>query len=512
VNFPFRCCALPLLLLVWQGPTGPACAQETESQALARRLTQLEAEVARLRQITPVSGELPPTPPEFEYLDDPYATGESAGRIPLPPSPAPPLESLWTQPPAPATTGAAPAVNLPPQPKYPIVIVNGFFQADNLYFGQDPQSHALNGNLQDGADFRRFRLSARGSVIENVNYFGQLDFGLGRPVFTDVWGEVTKVPFLGNVRFGQWKQPYSLEVVTTVRYQTFLERSVLFQSFDPFRRIGIGFYDHNQQETMTWAMSGFRQGQDLFGNDIGDAGGNGSAGRITFLPFYEKDGDDLHYLHLGSGYYIGDPQSNELRIATIPEAFVGAVGSYPGSPIGTSRIAVPNIINGTPPFVNTGPIPIHFFSNVGTEFLYVNGPVSIQSEAQLSTLAQRNGGPQLNFWGMYAFASVLLTGESRPYDRKFAVLDRIVPRSPFLTDYGCGTGTGAWELALRWSYIDLNDANINGGRLSDVTAGLNWYLNGYTKVQFNYIRAYQSGFPLPNAATDIYGLRAQVDW
>jgi phosphate-selective porin OprO and OprP len=494
--------------LLQQATAGPACAQETESQAFARRLSQLESEVARLRQIVPVSGELPPVPPsDDEFIEDPYAADRMASRVLIPPSPAPLTEAPSLQnysPPA-----IAPA---PEKPKYPTVIINGFFQADNMYFGQDRQSVALNGDLEDGADFRRFRLSARGSVMENVNYFAQLDFGLGRPLFTDVWGEVTKVPFFGNVRFGQWKQPYSLEVVTSVRFQTFLERSVLFQTFDPFRRIGLGFYDHNEAEDMTWAMSVFRQGQDLFGNDIGDAGGTASAGRITVLPFYEKQGESLHYLHLGSGYYLGDPQSNELRIATIPEAFLGALGSFPGSPIGTSRLAIPNIINGVPPFVDTGRIPIHFFSNFGTEFLYVNGPVSVQSEAQMSTLSQRNGGPQITFWGLYAFASVLLTGESRPYDRKFAVLDRIVPHSPFLTNYGCGTGTGAWELALRWSYINLNDENINGGRLADVTAGLNWYLNGYTKIQFNYIRAYQSGFVLPNAATDIYGLRAQVDW
>lgn len=400
----------------------------------------------------------------------------------------------------------------PEKPKFPTVQMNGFFQADALYFSQDAASRANNGDIQDGAGFRRFRLSAKGAVAENVNYFAQLDFGFfGRPTFTDVWGEVTKVPYLGNVRFGQWKQPYGLEVVTSVRYQTFLERSLLFQSFDAFRHIGVGFYDHSEDEHWTWAMSVFRQGQDQFGNDIGDAGGAASAGRLTWLPYYEKEGDSLSYLHLGGAYFLGDPASNRIRIVTIPEAFVGAFGASVGNPVGTSGVPVANVANGTPPFVDTGNINAHMFNNAGTEVLLVEGPVSFQSEVQMSTIYQR-GGPQVTFWGFYLYGSVFLTGESRPYDRKAGGLDRVVPLRPFLADPGCCYGPGAWEMAVRWSHIDLNNDNIRGGRLADVTAGMNWYLNGYAKIQFNYIRAMQQKHLAPNSSTDIFGVRAQVDW
>src|SRR5678815_3733189 len=118
------------------------------------------------------------------------------------------------------------------------------FQADAGFFDQSPNNRATFGDIQDGAGFRRFRLSAKGAVIENVNYFVQLDFGFfGKPSFTDVWLEVTHVPVLGFVKVGQWKQPVGLETVTSVRYQTFMERSVLFQTFEAFRHIGIGTYN-----------------------------------------------------------------------------------------------------------------------------------------------------------------------------------------------------------------------------------------------------------------------------
>ncbi len=406
----------------------------------------------------------------------------------------------------------------PAPPAFPSVKINGFFQADALYFSQDDENRAQLGDIQDGAGFRRTRLSASGAVAENVNYFVQMDFGaFGRPTFTDVWGEVTQVPHLGNVRVGQWKQPFSLEVATTVRYQTFMERSLLFQAIPPFRHIGAGFYNNSQDENWTWAMSGFRTGNDQFGNDIGDAGGWGTSGRLTHLLWYDDYKDcakTLDYVHIGNAFWYGDPGNNLMQYRTIPEAFVGAFAVPAGTIPGTSKVQVPSIANGTPPFVDTGLIPTNNFSHLGTELLWVQGPNSWQSEVQFATVSQINGS-NANFWGYYSQISHFLTGESRPYNRKLGQLDRVVPLSPFVTKSGCVCGTGAWELASRISYLDLNSVNINGGELTDWTLGLNWYLNGFTKFQFNYVHAFlDRNFNGFNGRSDanIYGARFQVDF
>ena len=267
-----------------------------EYDKLRSRLDELEAEVSRLKS---------PAARPNAFADDPNSVDPNS-RVQrtnseyLPPSPGYfPEAGMMSMEAAAGTPAAAPA-----KPKYPSVTVNGFFQADSLWFGQDRANRAslanpaavppFDGDLQDGAGFRRMRLSAKGAVADNVNYFSQLDFGFfGRPTFTDVWAEVTHVPVLGNVRVGQWKQPFGLEVVSSVRYQTFLERSLLFQAFDPFRHIGAGFYDWSEDESTTWQFTVFRTRNDQFGNDIGDNGGWSSAGRITHLPWYEKSGDRL---------------------------------------------------------------------------------------------------------------------------------------------------------------------------------------------------------------------------
>lgn len=464
---------------------------------LSRRVETLEAELQSLRNRLEAATPIAPQsaddvlPARAEYLPPPPALYDGGFSYLAPP--------------------AAPAAPAPP--KYPTTTINGFFQADSLWFGQDAPNRATVGDIQDGAGFRRTRLSAKGAVADNVNYFVQMDFGFfGRPTFTDVWGEVTKVPVFGNIRVGQWKQPFGLETVTSVRYQPFLERSLLFQTFQPFRHIGAGFYDVNEDQTATWAASVFRTGQDQFGNDIQDNGGISTAGRVTWLPYFEDHHDKtLDYLHLGLAGWFGTPDNQSFRYSSIPEAFVGAFGVPAGSVPGTSKVNVPSIANGTPPFVDTGTITTNAFFHLGGEFLWVRGPFSIQTETMMAHVEQTASRP-LMFWGNYVEGSYFLTGESRTYDRKAGALDRIVPIHPFIRDECGDYGPGAWELLFRVSHVDLSNNNIRGGSLTDLTAGLNWYLNGYTKFQLNYIHSMLDRAPAGPSMADIVGGRFQVDF
>ena len=52
-------------------------------------------------------------------------------------------------------------------------------------------------------------------------------------------------------------------------------------------------------------------------------------------------------------------------------------------------------------------------------------------------------------------------------------------------------GRGAWEIAARYSYVDLNSGSgadrIQGGIMDGVTVGLNWYLNTNLTVNFDWV-------------------------
>lgn len=396
--------------------------------------------------------------------------------------------------------------------QYPTVTINGAFQADAGFFGQDATSRAAFGDIQDGADFRRARLSAKGAVSETVNYFFQMDFGFfGRPTFTDVWLESTDHPILGNIRIGQWKHPFSLEVVSSYRYTTFMERSLLFQPFTPFRHLGMGFYNHSENLRWTWAASGFRSGQDQFGDSISDNGGWGTAERLTCLPWWDDSCNGQRYLHLGLGHFFSVPPNNTVNFRTIPELYIGE--NAPGV-VGTSGQPAPGAFNGTPFFVETGPLAVNSFNVLGAELLWVNGPLSFQSEAMLNYVDQ-SAGPSAVLPGMYAQVGYFLTGEHRPYDRKAGAIDRVQPFEDFFhvsTCDGSRFGLGAWEVAGRVSVLDLNDANIRGGSITDLTAGVNWYWNAYTKLVFNYIHSQANDPAFGQTSTDMAAMRAQVDF
>ena len=483
-----------------------------EFSALVRRLAATEAELRRLRAA-------PADASNGGGLSDEYtAVGGSTyraapGTLPsrLPDSGAT-FDGATSLLDASVAPGAAAPAAPAPEKKFPTVQVNGVFQADTGFFHQDANSVATYGHIQDGAAFRRARLSAKGSVTETMNYFMQMDFAFfGRPTFTDVWLESVDFPVLGNVRIGQWKQPFSLEVVSSFRYTTFMERSVLFQPFTPFRHLGIGFYNHSDDLKNTWAASFFRSGQDQFGGSISTDGGWGTAERVTWLPYWDDATEGESYLHLGAGHYFNSPPKDAVNFRTIPEFYVGENAS---GVVGTSGQAAPGGFDGTPYFLKTGTLSVSQFNVFGSELLLVRGPWSVQAEGMLNYVQPTSGNSAV-LPGAYVQVGWFLTGEHRPYDRVAGAIDRVIPHENFFrvnTVDGPATGMGAWEVAARWSRIDLSDQGIHGGQMTDWTLGLNWYMNPYSKLVFNYIRSQPDVPGHGRSDTDIFAMRAQLDF
>jgi len=380
---------------------------------------------------------------------------------------------------------------------YPTIQLGGFFQVDAGWFYQDANNVATVGDIQDGADFRRARLNAHGDAWDNIGYMMEFDFAFpGRPNFMDVYVDIRQLPVLGNLRIGQWRQPFGMDGQTSVKDLTFLERGLPF-AFLPFRQVGIGFFDHSRDERITWAVSAFRFPTDAFGGNVGDSGGYALASRITILPIDSEDG--AHLLHLGAAYSFGDPSNNRVRYRNQPEFFVSETGGADLVPAG-----VPSSV---PPFVDTGPIFTNNFNLFAAEGGLTWGSFYMQSEA-IAAVVNQQAGPDLAFSGAYAYAGYFLTGEVRPYNRTAGVFGRVKP----LNHFGSDGGIGAWEVAARWSYIDLNDENIRGGRLNDITFGLNWYLNPRTKFQFNYIHAFLDNATTGDSEANVFALRGQIDF
>ncbi len=450
------------LLLPEQVSAQDARQTAAENQLLRARIDRLESLVERLQ---------PPA----------SSTDAAAGASPIP-------TVADTQQALPVANWSLSALDSAGAPAFPTVKLTGFFQADVGWISQDTANRMVPGigNVRDGADFRRARLAATGNVAENVAYMLEMDFAFpGHPTFMDVWGEVSDLDLVQNLRVGQYRNPFGLDGLTSVKELTFLERGLPF-AFLPFRQIGVMAHGVSEEEDATWAISGFRHPTDQFGANIGDTGGYGMASRLTKLVVDESDG---LVVHLGGAYSVIDPSNNTVQYRNQPEFFVG------DAPTGA-----------TPFFVDTGVIAANIVNLFGAEFAATSGPWHAQGEV-IYAVVDRSAASAVSFSGVSVQSGYILTGEHRPYNRKAAVLGRIVP----IEDFRNG-GCGAWEVAARWSYLDLNDGGITGGQLNDLTAGLNWYLNRYAKLQLNYVHAFLKTPGLGRSDADALAMRAQIDF
>lgn len=368
-------------------------------------------------------------------------------------------------------------------------------QPDAMFFSQDDANRAAVGDIENGTAFRRARIGVLGEYGP-TDYRIEFDFALaGRPTFLEVWAGFKDVPGLGAVRLGHFNEPFSLERYTPNRFMTFLERSLLDSAFAPARNWGVIALNQDAQETTTWQFGGFRTGSDNFGDDVGDEGEFAGTARLTRLLWYEDDGRSL--LHVGGAYSYRDTDNDVVRFRSQPEARVGAT--------------IPNV----PDFVDTGFIPASHYQLVGLEAAWVLGPVSLQAESAWSPV-DAAVGPNPVFHSYYVYASWFMTGEHRPYRRSIGVFDRVIPRRNVVAACDSAasgeTGCGAWELAARVSHLDLNDHAVQGGRLTDVTVGLNWYMNPYLKTQFNWVHAFLDDPALGNSEADLFGVRMNYDF
>jgi phosphate-selective porin OprO/OprP len=426
--------------------------------------------------------------------------------------------------------------------EYPIIRLSGFFQLDDGLYAQSAASRVRYGDMLDGVGFRRTRLQAIGELTEFFDYTIEMDFALpGRPSFVDVWGEIDEIPWFGTIRIGQFRQPGLMDSWTSVRHLEFLERSASFQAVDPFRRVGIMAYAMADDERTAWAYSVYTTGltfwdgdatvsnsfgDDRFGTQITDNGGVGFASRITHLVHYDELSEGRYLLHVGTGFVFGQfggegdelPSAKTYNPRIFPEFFVGDLAGG-----GLTAAGTPDVLSG-------GRIRAENFTLSHIELAGNHGAFHFQTEGMLETVNQR-GGPTMLVPTAYFQCGAFLTGETVLYLKEPGVFDyNVVPHTPFFGTgrHGRIRGWGAWEVAFRWSYVDLSLANVNPanqlldaagpppnpnyGVLNESTVAVNWWWNRYTRVEFNWIHSMPDLRGFGRAPFDIFATRFQVEF
>lgn len=329
-----------------------------------------------------------------------------------------------------ATAGTANAAE-----DYPTVEIGGRAQFDYAFYDDDVRE------LGDGGEVRRARLFAAGKLAPDWSYKAQFDFADGDADIKDLY--VAYEGFTaGEVTIGQFKQFLSLENLTSSKYLTFIERA-LPTAFANDRRVGVGFQQTGDRHAV---------GISAYGQDAQEEGvdeGLGAGARFVFTPIR----GETEVLHLGvaAAWEQAPDETDTLRFRARPESHVTDV-----------RLVDTGTLTGVDGLVRAG-----------LEAAWVSGPFSLQGE--YLTVDVDRDTTDFTGRGWYVFGSWFLTGESRPYkgDGSFG---RVKPRGD----------TGAWELALRYSTLDLDDGGVAGGEEDNVTFGVNYYIAPNLKIQGNY--------------------------
>lgn len=358
----------------------------------------------------------------------------------------------------------------------------GRLHMDAAAFDQDDANKSIVGDAQNGLDIRRARLGVEGEGYDLFFYRFDVDF-VGIDVATgsrvpiiDAYVDTKKIPWIGNLRVGHFREPFSLERLDSTHDLPFMERTAAINTLTPFRNMGIMAFDWNEEETMTWAYGIFDENTNEFGEDLRDSAAISGTARVTWLPYFEERHDGQHKLHLGASYSIRRVGENDpRRFASVPE-----IGLREG------------ISSRTPNFVDTGLLAIDTYHVGGVEIARDWGPFAVQGE-YVFTAGDLTNGRSFFLQGGYVEAMYWWTGESRNYLRHLGTHFAVTPNEHLFgeTDAdGCRYGGGAWESTLRLSTIDLNDNGIRGGRLTDLTVGLNWYYTTRSRVMVNYVHAF----------------------
>jgi len=336
-----------------------------------------------------------------------------------------------------------------------------------IHFGrvEGEFGHFTGGALDDESGFN-FR-SLRGGLIKQVNDQTTLKFEIdatdGDSNWADLWVRFRTrwgVFSVGNQRVAQ-----TLVNQTSRLSRTFMEVPLPADAFGLGRRLGLGWDLH------LWKLGGHVT---VFGSDLNEGIGKfGYGGRFYLNPTKTR----FSMFHLGLSA-VQEKMDRDARFRAYPE---------------TRATDIRLIDTGSHSEVDTQSI-------VGLEVATARDSYSFRSEYFVAEWDRRGNLNDPRFKGFYLQANWAVTGEAFKYaEGKFL---RIRPERSI----------GAFEIAIRYSRLNLNDLNIRGGEQRNTSIALNWYGPGnQLRVQSSLIH-YATDEIAGNEDDYVAQIRCQIHW
>jgi phosphate-selective porin OprO/OprP len=335
-------------------------------------------------------------------------------------------------------------------------------------------------DFSDGFYFRRARFGVEGTFARDFNYRLLLELGgsgtEGPTRINDAWIAYTGLaPF--TFQLGAFAPPANMDDGTSPEDLVFIERASAAELSRSLGgadgRIGLAIKANGARWMSSLAFTT---------RTVGDAEVSDTQTAVVARAGFLAATSDDYNLHLGgSGTYVFSPAdqgpdvtaAHTLRLRDRPEIRVDGVR-----------------------LIDTGNIDADHASVYGLEFGGNWKSFYLQGEHFWYGTERRASAnlPDPDFSGYYLEGSWLLTGERRRYNAVTGSFQNPRPMMPFSSS----GGFGAWELAARFSRMNLNFSegvegaaavagSVRGGDQQIWTLGANWFPNPNVKVMLNYL-------------------------
>jgi phosphate-selective porin len=291
-----------------------------------------------------------------------------------------------------------------------------------------------------------------------------LEFGVadGSFFFNDGYLWFHDVPWVDSVKMGVFTAPMSMSSLQSSSSTPLMEKAAPVSAFAPGDKLGVQIGGPVENERAT-----------LYGGIFSDVVTTENAasvndayrfvGRATYLPFMGSGTNATsRFVHLGASYSYVYTAGDNVQYQARPESYQA------------------------PYLVDTGVIPVNSSMISALEAASQTGPLLLQSELFYSRVGELNGSA-VEFWGGYFTGSIMLTGETRNYNRSGGYFSGITPSRKFSFK---DQTWGALEWASRISYIDLTSKSIDGGKMGIISSELNCYMTASNRIMLDVAAAH----------------------
>lgn len=326
--------------------------------------------------------------------------------------------------------------------------LHGQIMLDGAIYKTDsdvPRSERM--NLQDGLAFRRVRMIAEGAVREGVEYELQLQLTGNQVSLLNVYVDFASK--IGTIRVGSMKRPESQDAMRSSNDLVFLERSLISDVADRGRAVGVSL---SRFILPGWYMTLGAYSGSVESRNADVKSPLSFGGRTS----YEAWSNELGALVL-SAYGMKYTSEDEPRFRTDLQTRVSR-----------ERILDTGKVTDTTKFW-TGGLEVAFQWD---RFRFVQQYTQVNLLDRASS--QNPVGVGETIRGFSSEWGYVLTQDRRGFDTQEGLFKSINPENP----WGSG-GIGAFEIATRFSYIDMNDGQgtfkLEGGKGQVVSLALNWF-------------------------------------